>query len=262
MNLILDKITPPPHVAHVIRPRLLTLLQASLKSCSATILNGRAGSGKSILAKDFAATCGRRTAWYKVDSADAEPLSFFEHLTTSIQKARPNFQSETLVRLVGEATLEDFPTFAETFVYQLLETSDEPLLVVIDDLHSVYDSDWVVPFFSRLLPLLPSDVHWLITGRGLPPAPLWRMRSKQSLMVIEEPELAYTMQEAVELFFSYGLSVDHATVALQHSHGRAAALARIAVTLSNAGKAVAAGFVATDRRRPRFGATELSSHRT
>jgi ATP/maltotriose-dependent transcriptional regulator MalT len=65
-------------------------------------------------------------------------------------------------------------------------------LVVIEDLHLVSDSDWLVPFFSRLLPLLPSEVHVLITSRSLPPAPLWRMRSKQSLVVIDEARCAFT----------------------------------------------------------------------
>lgn len=252
MNLILDKITPPGHSAHVVRRRLLNLLQASLGTCSASVLNGRAGTGKSVLAEDFARHCGYQIAWYKVDGADAEPLAFFEHLTASVRQARPAFKADVLSRLVRDATLEDFPLLAETFVFELLETAGRSLLIVIEDLHNIYDSEWVVPFLSRLLPLLPSDVHLLITGRGLPPAPLWRMRSKQSLLVIDEPELAFTLPEAAELFLSYGLSEEHAEVALRHSHGRAATLARIAITLKNSGKAVAESFVTTDRRRPRL----------
>jgi len=262
MNPILDKITLPSHSAHIVRLRLLGLLQASLGTCSATVLNGRAGTGKSVLADDFARNCGRTIAWYKVDGADAEPAGFFEHLTASVRQARPTFKAETLSRLVTGATLEDFPLLAETFVYELLEASGEPLLIVIEDLHFIYDSEWVVPFFSRLLPLLPSDVHLLITGRGLPPAPLWRMRSKQSLLVVEEPELAFTLQEAIELFCSYGLCADHAQVALKHSHGRAATISRIALTLNNAGKAVADSFISTDRRRPRFAGTNMPGYST
>jgi hypothetical protein len=78
------------------------------------------------------------------------------------------------------------------------------------------------------------------------------MRSKQSLMVIEEPELAFTLSEAIELFKSYGLTDAHAEVGLSHSHGRAATLARIGSTLSNSGKAIADSFISTERRRPRL----------
>jgi LuxR family maltose regulon positive regulatory protein len=110
-------------------------------------------------------------------------------------------------------------------VYELAESeAGDPLLIVIEDLHLVSDSDWLVPFFRRLLPLLPSEVHMLVTSRSLPPAPLWRMRSKQSLVVIDEETLAFTRPEAVALFESYGLNQDQANIALDHTHGRAVAL--------------------------------------
>jgi ATP/maltotriose-dependent transcriptional regulator MalT len=88
-----------------------------------------------------------------------------------------------------------------------------------------------VPFFKRLLPLLPADVHLLITSRTMPPAPLWRMRSKQTLSVIDEEALAFTRQEAILLFKRHGLTQEHASLALDHTHGRASALARFAAKL-------------------------------
>jgi len=62
----------------------------------------------------------------------------------------------------------------------LIEDEGKPLPIVIEDLHLVCDTDWLVPFLDRLLPLAPREVHLLITSRTLPPAPLWRMRSKQT----------------------------------------------------------------------------------
>ena len=110
------------------------------------------------------------------------------------------------------------------FMNLLKEQTANPLLIVIEDLHLVSDSDWLSPFFTRVLPLLPSEVHVLITSRNLPSAPLWRMRSKQSLVVIDEATLAFTRSEAIELFASYGLSREQASIALDHTHGRAGAL--------------------------------------
>lgn len=72
----------------------------------------------------------------------------------------------------------------------------------------------------------------------MPPAPLWRMRSKQTLSVIEEEALAFTREEAIELFGSYGLSSEQATIAIDHAHGRAAALTGFAATLNESGKRV------------------------
>jgi hypothetical protein len=73
----------------------------------------------------------------------------------------------------------------------------------------------------------------------MPPAPLWRMRSKQTLEVIDEAMLAFTRQEALELFETYELSGEQARIAYERSRGRASSLANYAVALSASEIAVA-----------------------
>ena len=231
-ELILEKIAVPSFLPGLSRPRLLTLLENSLVCCTSTIISGRAGTGKSSLALDFARNCERSVAWYKVDAPDGEISVFFKYLITSIRKQRPDFGNATLAQLARTSTSDQISLLAEAFVYELVEGETKPLLVVIEDLHLVYDFEAVVPFFSRLLPLLPSEVHVLITSRTMPPAPLWRMRSKQTLSVIEEEALGFTRQEAVELFANYRLSSEQANIALDHTGGRATALARFAAELA------------------------------
>lgn len=245
MHIILDKITTPDEQPRISRARLLNLLHGSLTNCTSTIVNGRAGTGKTMLATDFAGRCGRRVAWYKVDAADGELPIFFRYLVESIRRWRPGFGQESLMPLLSAPALDDIPLLAEAFVYELLERKGEPLLIVIDDLHLVYDAEWVVPFFRRLLPLLPAEAHILITGRSLPPAPLWRMRSKQTLCVIEEPTLLFTQLEATRLFKSYGLTEAQARVALKQTHGRASSLDATAKLLSEAASAIAKGHLST-----------------
>jgi LuxR family maltose regulon positive regulatory protein len=234
-QLIAEKIAIPSRGRRFSRARLRSILEKSLESCTSTIISGRAGTGKTGLALDFAENCGRPVAWYKVDAPEGEIESFFLYLIASIQKERPNFGRAILIPLLQRAGGNPPPTLAEAFVYELVEGDSKPLLIVIDDLHLVCDSEWLVPFFRRLLPLLPSEVHVLITSRTMPPAAFWRMRSKQTLSVIEEDTLAFTRHEAVELFESYGLSREQASVALDHTHGRAAALNRVAAKLREKG---------------------------
>ncbi len=231
-ELIVEKITVPAELPRLSRPRLLALLQKSLASCTSTFLSGRAGTGKSELARDFARNCGRGVAWYKVDAAEGELEIFFQYLIASIRTQRPNFGSRALLPGAGTARLDQISLLAEAFVYELVEGENKPLLIVIEDLHLIFDSEWLVPFFRRLLPLLPSEVHVLMTSRTMPPAPLWRMRSKQTLSVIEEEVLAFTRQETIELFESYGLSIEQANIALDQARGRAAALIGFAATLN------------------------------
>src|SRR5258705_3629723 len=251
MELIHEKIEIPPLVACISRPRLKTLLEQSLASCTSTILSGRSGTGKTTLAIDFARSSGRLIAWYKVDAPDNELRIFFHYLVTSIRRQRRAFASQSLMRLIQSASGSQLPLLAEAFVYELERQPGDPLLIVIEDLHLVCDAEWLVPVFRRLLPLLPSDVHMLITSRTMPPAPLWRMRSKQTLSVIDEETLAFTREEAISLFESFDLSREQACIALDHSHGRAAALTSLAATLHQLESESANGTAPSSRNHAR-----------
>ena len=234
MELILEKITLPSELPYLSRPRLISILERSLASGTSTLVSGRAGTGKTALALDFSRKCGRALAWYKVDAPDKEIRIFFQYLIASIRKGRPGFGDQMLLPLLRTRQLQEVDLLAESFVYELSEHDTRPLLIVIDDLHQVCDSPWLIQFFKRLLPLLPPEVHMLITSRSMPPAPLWRMRSKQTLMVIDEETLAFNRTEALELFESYGLTGEQARIALDHTHGRAASLANFAASQSKA----------------------------
>ena len=208
------------------------MLGEGLASCNATIITGRAGAGKTLLAKDFVRSCGRRTAWYTVETPDSELPIFIRYLLESVSRQRPGFGREVLAQCAGSPGFEDIPTLAEAFLYELQESRGEPLLMVVDDLHLIYDAEWVVPFFRRLLPLLPPEAHMILIGRSLPPTPVWRMRSKQTLCLIEEDALAFTTQEAADLFAGYGLATRDARAALEQTQGRAATLDALARRMS------------------------------
>ncbi len=232
MLVIPDKVAVPLQNPRVSRPRLLGMLGEGLDSCAATIVTGRAGTGKTMLAKDFARSCGRRAAWYTVETPDGELPIFFRYLVESVGRQRPDFGRGVLSHLAESPGFKDIPTLAEAFLYELQECRGEPLMLVVDDLHLIYDAEWVVPFFRRLLPLLPAEAHMLLIGRSLPPTPVWRMRSKQTLCLVEEDALAFTTQEAAELFAVYGLAGRDARAALEQTQGRAAALDALARRMS------------------------------
>ena len=230
MGLILNKITLPTEMPRISRRRLLDVLHESMACCTSTVIYGRTGTGKTMLAADFARQSERRVAWYKVDAPEVDRQTFLQYLVAAVRDLHPGFGRKTLALLAAaNDAMPDAALLAESFVYEMtMLEADEPLLIVIDDLHLLYDAEWLVPFFGRLLPLLPVEAHMILIGRTLPPAPLWRMRSKQTLRVIEESALAFTHVEAEELFHSYGLNVKTAAQALSETWGRAAALDALA----------------------------------
>src|ERR1043165_3489942 len=135
VQVIPEKIRPPEELPRVSRERLLETLGESLEGCNSTIIHGRAGTGKTMLATDFARRGERRAAWYKLDAPDSELSAFLRHLCAPIATVRPAFGEKLLAGLesveVGE---DDGPLVVERRLYDLLEPP-EPLLVVIDDLH-------------------------------------------------------------------------------------------------------------------------------
>jgi len=256
-KLIQDKIAIPARSPRISRPRLVKLLTENLFSANATIINGRAGTGKTLLAADFARRSRRAVAWYKVDATDNDLPLFFTYLVNTIGLQRPTINSGHLLKLSETVTIGGAELLADALVFQLDETKGEPLLIVIEDLHLVYDAEWVVPFFRRWLPLLPPDAHVLITCRSLPPNPLWRLRSKQMLRVVEEAELAFTPDEAVALFESSGLNEEQARLAWARTNGKAAMISEAAGLPVRAG--TAAGDSPLLRRQAQFLATDLQS---
>jgi LuxR family maltose regulon positive regulatory protein len=248
-HLIHEKITVPDEVPRTSRPRLLNLLVDNLIAYNATIINGRAGTGKTTLAADFARRAARPVCWYKVDAADGELSVFCRYLSATLSLQRPSLDQNHLLQITESVESDRAELLAEAFVFELGQSGAEPLLLIIEDLHLVYDAEWVVPFFHRLLPLLPSDLHVLITCRSLPPAPLWRLRSKQMLRVMDETELTFTLEETLRLFETYGLSQEHALIAFRDTNGRAAAIANFAATPGLAGRAVADNFLTNKTRQ-------------
>jgi LuxR family transcriptional regulator, maltose regulon positive regulatory protein len=226
MELIVEKIVSPLELPRVSRKRLLKLLAQNLTCFGATVLSGRAGTGKTLLATDFARHCRRRVAWYKVEAPDADPRSFVRYLAASINIQYPGFAKSIPELETGPFDEANLPNLVNAFAYPLEQCNS--LLLVLDDLHLVYDSEWVVSFLSRLLTFTSPERHVLLLARSLPPAPLWRLRSKQALDVIEEAALAFTPSEAEELFAGYGRSAAEAGQAWEQTHGRAAALGALA----------------------------------
>jgi LuxR family maltose regulon positive regulatory protein len=236
MKIITSKIMIPTEVPRVCRQGLLDTLRENLKYYQTTVITGRAGAGKTMLAVDFIRRHEGGAAWYKVDAPDMSLPVFLEYLVASVARVRPGFGCQTLDCLTrafrsggtGARSESDITALAEAYVYDL-ERQAEPMILVIDDLHLIYDADWIAPFFHRMLLLLPVETHMLIVGRGLPPPPMWRLLSKQRLFVITEQMLAFTLTEAEELFSGYEMSAEEARLALKQTGGRAAALHALAI---------------------------------
>lgn len=222
MKLFTDKFLIPTLTDEIDRPRLVEQTEKSLAHFSATIITGRAGTGKTVLATQFAAPRRAAVIWYKVETADSDWKVFASYLAGSLDQAD-----------VAANSIEFDPakvsTQSETLAARFAVAAEKkPVLLVIDDLHSVFDAHWFGEFFNSFVPSLTAKVSLLLAARTLPPLAVWRLRSKQVLGVVEEKSLTFTLAETVELFQTYQLSPEIARTAHQVAYGKISKLKEIA----------------------------------
>jgi LuxR family transcriptional regulator, maltose regulon positive regulatory protein len=222
VKLFADKLRVPPVAEPIARPRLMEHLEKSLSQFSATLIAGRAGTGKTALAADFARQSECCVAWYKVDTSDSDWKVFSRYLSASfnLNCSNENFPENSPIEISATS---------ESLAAQFVQTAGEkPVLIVLDDLHSIFDADWFGEFFNSFVPLLAPNVRLLLIARTLPPLQqLWRLRSKQILGVIDEKLLSFTQDETIELFRKHRLSPSAARSAHKTSYGKIARLEEI-----------------------------------
>jgi LuxR family transcriptional regulator, maltose regulon positive regulatory protein len=209
IHLFADKMRIPKFSRHISRPRLIELLKKSSAQIGATLITGRAETGKSALAAEFAENYDR-VAWYQIDTAETDWNLFARYFAEIFDE-----DFEEL-----KAASQEIIVFVEKLFERVAEKSDVPVLIVLDDLHNIFDAEWFSEFLVSLLYTLSPVQHLVLLSRTKPPQPLWRVRSKQVLGVIDEKLLAFNPEETAEFFAQHGLDEEKATKAHKKLYGR------------------------------------------
>jgi LuxR family maltose regulon positive regulatory protein len=225
VHILNEKLEIPRSAGLIERPRLIEKLDRSLSQFAATLVSGRAGTGKTSIAAAYART-RKRVAWFTVESSDVDWNVFASYLAASVQRV-----AET--RKAGghslQAVTNSSPAAMAIFLYviaSVLETDekdDRPLLV-LDGIHHLFDAEWFGGFFNILQPSLSETADVLLLCRSRPPNPLWRLRSKQQLDVIDEKTLAFDRDETISLLKRVGRSKAEAARIHAETFGRVSKL--------------------------------------
>lgn len=233
-HFVRSKMSIPEHRLTFDRTRIDDLLFRSAAQFPATLVSGRAGTGKTALAVAFALK-NKNVAWYSLEPSDQDWPIFCRYFAKSICVEIPK-------NLESRIYDQDLENLGETEVARYLlngfsgfygARSSAPRLLVLDDIHHVFDAPWFDDFFKLLLYALPNETHLLMLCRSKPPSPLWRLRSKQMLNVLDERVIAFTENETTALFRSLGLSDVDATEAHAQCYGRVSKLLQFADELNS-----------------------------
>jgi LuxR family transcriptional regulator, maltose regulon positive regulatory protein len=225
VHILTEKLEIPCCVGLIERPRLIEKLELSLSRFAATLVSGRAGTGKTSIAAAYART-RKRVAWFTVESSDIDWNVFASYLAASVHRVA---ESKKAVGDSLHAVTNSSPAAMAIFLFviaSVLETdekNDRPLLV-LDGIDHLFDADWFGGFFNILQPSLSETADVLLLCRSRPPNPLWRLRSKQQLDVIDEKTLAFDRDETILLLRQVGRSQAEAVRIHAETFGRVSKL--------------------------------------
>lgn len=227
-HLIREKLKAPETGELIERPRLSTLLGKSVSQFPATLISGRAGTGKTCLVSTFARKMGN-VSWYSVESTDIEWTVFSTYFSACLSKNASGTGQSANAKRGREATQESIARFLlNCFSASYANRNEGPSMIVFDDIHHIFDASWFDVFFNLLLYSLPPETHLMLLCRVKPPGPLWRLRSKQMLNVIDERVITFDAAETSELLSKFSLSETDLKEAQRTCFGRASSLLQFA----------------------------------
>ena len=195
---------PPLRHNFVQRARLIERLDQGLAAGSKlTLISASAGFGKTTLASEWAAVCGRKVAWLSLDEEDKDLTRFLTYFIAALQTLALS-KVEGVAADIGAGVLEVLqspqPPPIEAILTSLLNeitALPDKFMLVLDDYH-VIDSKAVDEALTFLLKHLPPQMHLVITTREDPQLPLVQLRARGQLTELRAADLRFTPAEAAE----------------------------------------------------------------
>ena len=212
------------------RPALFERLSAGVAD-GVTLLSAAAGSGKTVLLRSWLEDegAGTRAAWVTVEHDERDPQAFWLSVVKQLRHATGD--DGVIGELAPAVTLD-----GRAVVHRLiseLESLDEPLILVIDDLHELVSPDAQAQL-QMLLTQRPPLLRVVLATRHDPRLGLHRLRLTGQLTELRGADLRFTAGEANELFVTSGVPLDDAAVAtvVARTEGWAAGLRLVALSLT------------------------------
>jgi LuxR family transcriptional regulator, maltose regulon positive regulatory protein len=236
--LIKTKIATPPVRPHtVVRQRLLELMEEAITS-PLTLISAPAGFGKTTLITTWLNETGRqpRAAWLSLDPDDSDPVHFVYYLTATLQVIEPR-AGRAPIALLGSLKIPG-PTDLVSLLLNEIAEIEEPIVLVLDDYHSVANPD-VDAAVTSLVERMPEKLRLVISTREEPKLPLARWRSLERLFSIGLEDLRFSYEESIVFFRqTMGVNIDGkaARVLESRTEGWIAALQMAALSLRLRGR--------------------------
>lgn len=217
-SLLRSKLSPPQaSTDYLARPQVEAALSAH-PHARLVLFSAPAGFGKTTALAMLAAerrNAGGAVAWLSLGPGDDEPVRFFQQLIDALGRVLPGVGGDALgylrntMRVPVEAVMESLLVD--------LAQHQEPLLLVLDDLHLIQDAE-LLAALNRLIKLTPPTFTLAIGSRSQPPLSLATLRAKGLLLELGSEELRLNPEEARGYLERSGLQLDREAFGALYGH--------------------------------------------
>jgi LuxR family transcriptional regulator, maltose regulon positive regulatory protein len=201
---------PSRRAALVPRPSLIERLNKGL-SRRLTLISAPAGFGKTTLAGEWIAACGRPSAWLSLEEGDSDFARFLVYIVAALRTIAPTIGTGIMAALETSKMSAAEPILAS--LLNEMESIPDDFILVLDDLHAI-DAAAVDDALAFILEHQPTRMHLVIVTREDPDLPLARLRARGQLTELRASDLRFTADEASGFFNqTMGLNLPAGSVA-------------------------------------------------
>jgi LuxR family transcriptional regulator, maltose regulon positive regulatory protein len=184
---------------------------SSAPAGSVALVCAPAGSGKSVLVRTWADAVGEQVAWIAVEAGEQDPQRFWLAVIDALAEAAG--RSDLAVRTGPTPYFRG--SAAVDRLLEGLDTVEDPLVLVIDDLHEL-DSDRALEWLELFIADIPESMRLVLTSREEPRLDLNGVRLTGELTELRAADLRFTRDETRELLASSGIELSDEALELLH----------------------------------------------
>ncbi len=218
-----------------------------------------AGYGKTTLLSQWSDADPRLFAWVALDGRDDDAVVFLRYIAAAIHNVEP-LPSDVFDALSGPRA-SDWPIRVPR-IGRALATLERPLVLVLDDLHTVAANTSCLDVLTELIQFVPAGSQIAVTSREEPALPLARWRAQGSVYEVGVADLRLNEVEAGLLLKAAGVELDPTEISelTKQTEGWPAGLYLAALSMQAGGPSPAdEGFHGDDRFVSEYFRLELLS---
>ena len=181
------------------------------------------GFGKTTLAASYVEARNYRWAWYQVDLDDDDGETFLHYLAHAMHVLRGD---EPGLPVFGPEHRGDITAFARRFFRALFAGAQEPIALVLDNLHELSPASSLHAILEAGLSQVPRQCCVIVTSRAPPPVAFCRLQPGGQMVCLGADDLRMTESELTEMARLRGAPLAQRTLLNLHrrADGWAAAL--------------------------------------